>query len=970
MKKISASILSAIMMLSMIFSSSVFAANDQSTQTSAWDSFLGLFSKATATETMGVQYAGWVQDVGQTPTDGSFITGPDQLGTPGLSRRLEGVQIKLTGAIPSGASIRYNAHVQNIGWLYDVNDSTTWASDGAYCGTKDKSLRIEDIMIVLVGADGKALTGYSVSYQGHVENEGDTAWVADGKTFNNTGKSQRLECLKVKIIQLKADLTDYNKAIAAVSQANYTKASWTTYQAVVDANKMTEDNSQLDVNAATAAITAAQADLKLAPKPATLTATNSKTISITGVGLDNLAAADITVAGNTVVSYTGSADGKTGTVVLGSDMVVDEVTNVTILGTVYPVTYKVEFTTLAVVPATYDDDTANQVVAITMDGKAVTPQELTNAGYTVTYRAYTNKSATTAIARLFAPGPATTTTATGLLRTDLANTTSGLANELGLTTFPTGGVDVYVSVQAVKGSTVVSSELAKVNIKNTNLATDSITATTLLNYGADKTKGNADDFTQNSRTLRTNEQADFTNITVKTGTESEKLTSGWTVKSSNSAVVSVDSTGLVLTAQAPGTATITITYGGTTRTETFTVSNTVREATKVNVTTANLTATVLGTVKTNIFLVDQYGDPMPGATVNLENSDATVATVMGYDNAADAAGQANQVTVTSANPDDPSYIVFTGVKAGTATVTFRDSSNVKIGTSTVRVTVVPNDTLAKYSMDVDSDITAADVTKVNTAAIGTVPTLTAADFSTNTTLDLQSDAYAIFNLKGLNSSDVTVSNQQVDGQAVPTPEYSVAVTQSRAGVIDTTTAPLLGMAQDGWVLVKAGTATGTATITITNTATPTITKSVTVTVESVGHNVSGATFKAIAQPTYDVTLTYKDALNYVESGNDPVISGITLTKEASQPIRLIVGTPGAGTLGDIYIDKNADGLFNNTDIKVGELQMTTTGTIANAPAVSVVAGILTTASDEGTILYKVVDNNGNVVATSSVVIDY
>ncbi|UYO63630.1 hypothetical protein LNN31_04145 [Acetobacterium wieringae] len=958
MKKITASILTTLLMLSMVFSSSVFAANEE---TSAWDSFLGLFSAKASADDVGVEYRGHIQNVGDYPTDGSWIQGPERLGTVGKSLRLEAFWIKLTDA-PEGLHIKYEVHVQNIGWMAPVED-------GKLAGTQGDSLRIEAIKISLVDDEGNVSGDYTVTYKGHIQNVGDTAWIKSGQQLGTTGSGLRLEALEVKIEKIAPDLTDYEAALAAVTEANYTKASWAAYQDVVEDNVMTEDNVQSEVDAATAIILDAQEDLKLAPKPATLTATNSKTISITGVGLDNLAAADITVAGNTVVSYTGSADGKTGTVVLGSDMVVDEVTNVTILGTVYPVTYKVEFTTLAVVPATYDDDTANQVVAITMDGKAVTPQELTNAGYTVTYRAYTNKSATTAIARLFAPGPTTATTATGLLRTDLANTTSGLANELSLATFPTGGVDVYVSVQAVKGSTVVSSELAKVNIKNTNLATDSITATTLLNYGADKTKGNADDFTQNSRTLRTSEQADFTNITVKTGTESEKLTSGWTVKSSNSAVVSVDSTGLVLTAQAPGTATITITYGGTTRTETFTVSNTVREATKVNVTTANLTATVLGTVKTNIFLVDQYGDPMPGATVNLENSDATVATVKGYDNAADGTGQANQVTVTSANPDDPSYIVFTGVKAGTATVTFRDSSNVKIGTSTVRVTVVPNDTLAKYSMDVDSDITAADVTKVNTAAIGTVPTLTAADFSTNTTLDLQSDAYAIFNLKGLNSSDVTVSNQQVDGQAT-TPEYSVAVTQSRAGVIDTTTAPLLGMAQDGWVLVKAGTATGTATITITNTATPTITKSVTVTVESVGHNVSGATFKAIAQPTYDVTLTYKDALNYVESGNDPVISGITLTKEASQPIRLIIGTPGTGAIGDIYIDKNADGLFNNTDIKVGELQMTTTGTIANAPAADVVAGILTTASDEGTILYKVVDNNGNVVATSSVVIDY
>jgi hypothetical protein len=263
MKKISASILSAIMMLSMIFSSSVFAANDQ-TQTSAWDSFVGLFTKATTAGTMGVEYNGWVQDVGQTPTDGSYITGPDQLGTPGLSRRLEGVQIKLTGTIPTGASIKYIVHVQNYGWMGDVNDTTTWKSNGTYAGTKDEALRIEDIKIMLVGADGKQLPGYSVSYAGHVENEGDLAWVSDGASFNNTGKSQRLECLKVKITQTKADMTAYNAAVAQANSAkaaDYTTASYKALTDAVAANVVTDADTQAKVDAAAAAINAAYAAL-------------------------------------------------------------------------------------------------------------------------------------------------------------------------------------------------------------------------------------------------------------------------------------------------------------------------------------------------------------------------------------------------------------------------------------------------------------------------------------------------------------------------------------------------------------------------------------------------------------------------------------------------------------------------------------------------------------------------------------
>jgi hypothetical protein len=62
-----------------------------------------------------------------------------------------------------------------------------------------------------------------------------------------------------------SDLTVYNAALNAVVQANYTPASWTTYQTVVAANIVTTANTQAEVDAATAAIIAAQ--LNLVPNP-------------------------------------------------------------------------------------------------------------------------------------------------------------------------------------------------------------------------------------------------------------------------------------------------------------------------------------------------------------------------------------------------------------------------------------------------------------------------------------------------------------------------------------------------------------------------------------------------------------------------------------------------------------------------------------------------------------------------------
>lgn len=60
---------------------------------------------------------------------------------------------------------------------------------------------------------------------------------------------------------VKADLTAYYKALAAVEEVDYTLDSWAAYKKVVQANVVTAENSQAEVDAAIAAIVAAQADL-------------------------------------------------------------------------------------------------------------------------------------------------------------------------------------------------------------------------------------------------------------------------------------------------------------------------------------------------------------------------------------------------------------------------------------------------------------------------------------------------------------------------------------------------------------------------------------------------------------------------------------------------------------------------------------------------------------------------------------
>lgn len=62
----------------------------------------------------------------------------------------------------------------------------------------------------------------------------------------------------------KADLTAYKEALNAVVEEHYTKESWTIYQAVVEANQVTEENTQEEVDTATTNIKEAQDNLVFA----------------------------------------------------------------------------------------------------------------------------------------------------------------------------------------------------------------------------------------------------------------------------------------------------------------------------------------------------------------------------------------------------------------------------------------------------------------------------------------------------------------------------------------------------------------------------------------------------------------------------------------------------------------------------------------------------------------------------------
>jgi hypothetical protein len=114
--------------------------------------------------------------------------GAEFAGTRGDARRLEGFSIKINPPVP-GLSIRYRAHVQDIG---DI----PWVSEGEYVGTRGQSRRLEGLQIELTGPNAGL---YSVAYMAHLQDIGDTFYFSDGVFCGTRGQSRRVEGMSVCI---------------------------------------------------------------------------------------------------------------------------------------------------------------------------------------------------------------------------------------------------------------------------------------------------------------------------------------------------------------------------------------------------------------------------------------------------------------------------------------------------------------------------------------------------------------------------------------------------------------------------------------------------------------------------------------------------------------------------------------------------------------------------------------------------
>lgn len=117
-------------------------------------------------------------------------------GTQGQGKRLEGINISLTNKDYTGG-ISYITHVQSYGWQGDINNPSTWKSNGEMSGTSGKAKRLEAICIKLTGEMEKH---YDVYYRVHAQTYGWLAWASNGQPAGTAGLAKRLEGIQIVLV--------------------------------------------------------------------------------------------------------------------------------------------------------------------------------------------------------------------------------------------------------------------------------------------------------------------------------------------------------------------------------------------------------------------------------------------------------------------------------------------------------------------------------------------------------------------------------------------------------------------------------------------------------------------------------------------------------------------------------------------------------------------------------------------------
>mgnify|MGYP002529507967 FL=1 len=167
-------------------------------------------------EDLGIQYTTHCQGYGWL----NWSSNGEISGTTGEAKRLEAIKIQLTGADRDKYDVYYRVHAQGYGWM-------NWAKNGEAAGTAGLAKRLEAIQGVVVkkgesvpdkfeGVTASEKKAYMASaaataatvegsdrahvqYRSHLQTYGWQNWKNDGDISGTTGKTKRLESLKLEL---------------------------------------------------------------------------------------------------------------------------------------------------------------------------------------------------------------------------------------------------------------------------------------------------------------------------------------------------------------------------------------------------------------------------------------------------------------------------------------------------------------------------------------------------------------------------------------------------------------------------------------------------------------------------------------------------------------------------------------------------------------------------------------------------
>ncbi len=132
-----------------------------------------------------ISYRTHVQDYGWQ----SYVSDGTLSGTSGQSKRLEGINIKLSSSFDG--NILYRTHIQDYGWQ-------DWVSNNQLSGTSGQSKRLEAIQIKLTGS---LANEYDVYYRVHCQDYGWLGWAKNGESAGTEGRSKRLEAIQIVLVK-------------------------------------------------------------------------------------------------------------------------------------------------------------------------------------------------------------------------------------------------------------------------------------------------------------------------------------------------------------------------------------------------------------------------------------------------------------------------------------------------------------------------------------------------------------------------------------------------------------------------------------------------------------------------------------------------------------------------------------------------------------------------------------------------